>query len=133
MYAFTSFWFVNRTRATFLIAEFGFFGVVVYTRTHTPRRCGHDANAADLLVLVMLFRPFLTSCDIVGIACFTYDLLRLDNISPLKRGRKSTRLNFLHNGGFINFFLKSQIHPLSHGQRAFPDENFLRINKNVDN
>src|SRR3954464_7972142 len=29
-----------RTRATFRRAEFGFFGVVVYTRVHTPRRCG---------------------------------------------------------------------------------------------
>src|ERR1700733_12739703 len=31
---------VSRTRATFRRAEFGFFGVVVYTRVHTPRRCG---------------------------------------------------------------------------------------------
>src|SRR3954465_5962951 len=32
--------FVSRTRATFPRAEFGFFGVVVYTRMQTPRRCG---------------------------------------------------------------------------------------------
>src|SRR5436305_15080644 len=32
--------FVSRTRATFRRAEFGCFGVVVYTRVHTPRRCG---------------------------------------------------------------------------------------------
>ena len=31
---------VRRTRATLRRAEFGFFGVVVYTRVHTPRRCG---------------------------------------------------------------------------------------------
>src|SRR3954453_8377337 len=31
---------VMRTRATLRSAEFGFFGVVVYTRVHTPRRCG---------------------------------------------------------------------------------------------
>src|SRR5437868_15405852 len=31
---------VSRTRATLRRAEFGFFGVVVYTRVHTPRRCG---------------------------------------------------------------------------------------------
>jgi hypothetical protein len=31
---------VSRTRATFRRAEFGFFGVVVYTRVQTPRRCG---------------------------------------------------------------------------------------------
>src|SRR3954447_23320480 len=29
-----------RTRATFRSAEFGFLGVVVYTRVHTPRRWG---------------------------------------------------------------------------------------------
>src|SRR3954452_2420060 len=29
-----------RTRATLRNAEFGFFGVVVYTRVHTPRRWG---------------------------------------------------------------------------------------------
>src|SRR5690348_3052432 len=29
-----------RTRATLRNAELGFFGVIVYTRVHTPRRCG---------------------------------------------------------------------------------------------
>jgi hypothetical protein len=36
---------VNRTRATFRSAELGFFGVVVYTRVQTPRRCGQACNA----------------------------------------------------------------------------------------
>src|SRR5215203_3990510 len=40
MYAVTSIWLVRRTRATLRRAEFGFLGVVVYTRVHTPRRCG---------------------------------------------------------------------------------------------
>src|SRR4051795_7714182 len=40
MYAVTSIPFVSRTRATLRRAEFGFFGVTVYTRVHTPRRCG---------------------------------------------------------------------------------------------
>src|SRR5215213_2119579 len=40
MYVVTSIPFVRRTRATLRSAEFGFFGVVVYTRVHTPRRCG---------------------------------------------------------------------------------------------
>src|SRR4051795_4753515 len=40
MYAVTSIPFVSRTRATLRSAEFGFFGVVVYTRVQTPRRCG---------------------------------------------------------------------------------------------
>src|ERR1700681_1228199 len=31
---------VIRTRATLRSAEFGFLGVVVYTRVQTPRRCG---------------------------------------------------------------------------------------------
>jgi hypothetical protein len=34
----TSIVFVSRTRATLRSAEFGFFGVVVYTRVQTPRR-----------------------------------------------------------------------------------------------
>jgi hypothetical protein len=34
----TSWPFVSLTRAIFLSAEFGFFGVVVETRVHTPRR-----------------------------------------------------------------------------------------------
>ena len=40
MYAVTSMWLVSRTRATLRRAEFGFFGVEVKTRTHTPRFCG---------------------------------------------------------------------------------------------
>jgi hypothetical protein len=50
MYAFTSFRLVNLTRATFLIAEFGFLGVVVYTLTQTPRLCGLASNAGALLL-----------------------------------------------------------------------------------
>jgi hypothetical protein len=41
---------VKRTLATLRIAEFGFFGVVVYTRTQTPRLCGQESKAADLLL-----------------------------------------------------------------------------------
>ena len=40
MYAVTSMPLVSRTRATLRSAEFGFFGVEVNTRTHTPRFCG---------------------------------------------------------------------------------------------
>jgi hypothetical protein len=49
MYVVTSIPFVKRTLATFRNAELGFFGVVVYTRTHTPRRCGAPFNAGDLV------------------------------------------------------------------------------------
>ena len=41
--------FVKRTLATLRNAEFGFLGVVVYTLVQTPRRCGHEVKAADLL------------------------------------------------------------------------------------
>jgi len=36
--------------ATFRSAEFGFFGVVVYTRVQTPRRCGELPSAGTLLL-----------------------------------------------------------------------------------
>jgi hypothetical protein len=63
---------VRRTLATFRIAELGFLGVVVYTRVHTPLRCGHESKAADLLFFARSLRPFRTSCDMVGIryTCF---------------------------------------------------------------
>src|SRR5207342_2774030 len=47
MYDATSKPLVRRTLATLRRAEFGFFGVVVYTRVHTPRRCGQLASAGD--------------------------------------------------------------------------------------
>ena len=75
MQALTSFPLVKRTRATFLIAELGFLGVVVYTLVHTPRRCGHESKAADLLFLVIETLPFLTSCAIVGIKLFNSPFL----------------------------------------------------------
>ena len=46
----TSYLLVRRTFATFRRAEFGFFGVVVYTLVHTPLRCGHSVSATDLLL-----------------------------------------------------------------------------------
>src|SRR5690606_22870273 len=58
--------FVSRTLATLRSAEFGFFGVVVYTRVHTPRRCGLPCRALDLVGFVFGLRPFRTSCWIVG-------------------------------------------------------------------
>jgi isocitrate/isopropylmalate dehydrogenase len=42
---------VKRTLATLRSAEFGFFGVVVYTRVQTPRRCGEFCIAGDLLLV----------------------------------------------------------------------------------
>src|SRR5688572_29403462 len=67
MYVVTSRPLVSRTRATLRRAEFGFFGVVVYTRVHTPRFCGHAVRCGDLLFHTSSLRPFLTSWLIVGI------------------------------------------------------------------
>jgi hypothetical protein len=52
---------VSRTRATLRSAEFGFFGVVVYTRVQTPRFCGALLRAGVLTLVGGVFRPFRTS------------------------------------------------------------------------
>src|SRR3954467_13319421 len=57
---------VRRTRATLRSAELGFLGVVVYTRVHTPRRCGLPFSAGVFVLLVFAWRPLRTSCWIVG-------------------------------------------------------------------
>src|SRR3954464_5175839 len=57
---------VSLTRATLRNAEFGFLGVVVYTRVHTPRRCGLPLSAAVLVLVTLSWRPLRTSCWIVG-------------------------------------------------------------------
>src|SRR3954449_10697360 len=64
-----------RTRATLRSAEFGFFGVVVYTRVQTPRRWGADIffllplpdlrPGVDILRGLGL-RPLRTSWLVVG-------------------------------------------------------------------
>src|ERR1700751_1121634 len=65
-----------RTRATLRSAEFGFFGVVVYTRVHTPRRCGAatfflrplpDFSPGVATFFLGATRPLRTSCEVVGI------------------------------------------------------------------
>jgi len=57
MYDVTSIWLVRRTRATLRSAEFGFFGVVVYTRVQTPRFCGHDLSAGEAVFAFTFSRP----------------------------------------------------------------------------
>src|SRR5918998_1963693 len=59
---------VSRTRATLRSAEFGFLGVFVYTRVHTPRRCGAPLRAAVLPLSGLSSRPLRTSCWMVGTA-----------------------------------------------------------------
>src|SRR5581483_6797482 len=69
--------FVSRTRATLRSAEFGFFGVVVYTRVHTPRRCGAasrflrpwpDLRPGVATFFLGFLRPFRTSWLMLGTA-----------------------------------------------------------------
>src|SRR5438270_6306874 len=66
MYAVTSWPLVSRTRATLRRAEFGFFGVFVYTRVQTPRRCGAPRSAGVLVLVVFDCRPLRTSWEMVG-------------------------------------------------------------------
>src|SRR5215469_4004128 len=76
MYAVTSIEPEIRTRATFRRAEFGFFGVVVYTRVQTPRRWGAatfflrplpDLRPGVASFLAGFLRPLLISWLVVGI------------------------------------------------------------------
>src|SRR6476646_2292498 len=66
MYAVTSMPLVRRTRATLRSAEFGFLGVVVYTRVQTPRRWGEPFSAGVLVFSTLSSRPLRTSWLIVG-------------------------------------------------------------------
>src|SRR5918996_4249307 len=67
MYEVTSSPLVSRTRATLRSAEFGFLGVVVYTRMQTPRFCGHPCIAGVFDFFRTASRPLRTSWLIVGI------------------------------------------------------------------
>src|SRR5918996_5640557 len=66
MYEVTSSPLVSRTRATLRSAEFGFLGVVVYTRMHTPRFWGHACIAGVFDFLRTASRPCRTSWLMVG-------------------------------------------------------------------
>src|SRR3954453_15491601 len=64
-----------RTRAALRSAEFGFFGVVVYTRVQTPRRCGAatfflrplpDLRPGVASFFFGVLRPLRTSWLVVG-------------------------------------------------------------------
>src|SRR5690625_1048563 len=66
MYEMTSYPLVRRTLATLRRAEFGFLGVVVYTRVHTPRRCGQFSSAGLLLPGRLTARGLRRSWLIVG-------------------------------------------------------------------
>jgi hypothetical protein len=55
IYAVTSILFDNRTLATLRNAEFGFFGVTVFTTVQTPRFCGQFMSIGRIL---SVFSPF---------------------------------------------------------------------------
>ena len=66
MYVPTSIPFVSRTRAIFRSAEFGFLGVIVDTRVHTPRFCGAPWSAGVLVFSRLDVRPLRISWLTVG-------------------------------------------------------------------
>src|SRR5271166_4322737 len=63
---------VSRTRATLRSAEFGFFGVWVYTRVQTPRFCGQDCSAGLAVLYFGAVRPLRTSWLNVGTLCSSF-------------------------------------------------------------
>src|SRR5260370_15047115 len=101
MYVVTSTELVKRTRATLRSAEFGFFGVCVYTRMHTPRFSGQPSSAGDFVFIRTASRPILTSCENVGTvvpqSCAYFSSLahplwmREGIAAPAKRGHKFAR------------------------------------------
>jgi hypothetical protein len=58
--------FTNLTRAILRSAEFGFFGVVVETRVHTPRRWGEPWSAGVAVFSFLNLRSLRTSWFVVG-------------------------------------------------------------------
>jgi hypothetical protein len=48
------------------MAEFGFLGVVVYTRVHTPRFCGLLSSAGTVLLSTFRIRGLRTSWFVVA-------------------------------------------------------------------
>src|ERR1700712_3692497 len=66
--------FVRRTRATLRRAEFGFFGVVVYTRVQTPRFCGQPCSAGTVFRDRCGSRPLAMSWLMVGMDLFLFSV-----------------------------------------------------------
>src|SRR5271165_3151908 len=96
-----------RTRATFRSAELGFFGVVVYTRVHTPRRCGAavfflrplpDLSPGVAIFFLGVTRPLRTSCEVVGIERDASSAGRLAAMTR-PRGGAALALGGLRNAG----------------------------------
>ena len=68
IYAVTSNPEVKRTLATFINAELGFLGVVVYTLVQTPFLCGQLFNAGYFVFFFIFTRSERINCWIVGIS-----------------------------------------------------------------
>src|SRR3569833_155988 len=76
---------VRRTLATLRSAEFGFFGVVVYTRVQTPRFCGFCSIAGTFDLAFCGSRPLRISWLIVGMKPFTLCLREVPAVTLLNR------------------------------------------------
>jgi hypothetical protein len=112
MYAITSYPFVNRTLATFRIAEFGFLGVRVITCKQTPRRNGAFSRAGDLLLYFNLFRPLRTSWLIVGIATFFLYFIGLFWPLPLlPRPSGETERELYHRKWLLQQLFRKKLSP----------------------
>src|SRR5438132_8081942 len=102
MYAVTSMPEVSRTRATLRSAELGFFGVVVKTRVHTPRRCGEPLRAGVLVFSAFDSRPLRTSWAIVGTRFFPLRFsaleFRASSRSGARRGARNRRISVAGHG-----------------------------------
>lgn len=67
-------------------AELGFLGVVVYTRVHTPRLCGHACSAGLAVLYRGGLRPFRTSWINVGTKFLSENLAcKLTGVRPAKK------------------------------------------------
>src|SRR5882672_2136356 len=75
---------VRRTFATLRSAEFGFLGVVVYTRVHTPRFCGDCCRAGTFLRAFCATRGLRINWLIVGIVSLHLPF-RLRTPRPVRR------------------------------------------------
>src|SRR5512143_2038825 len=109
MYDVTSIWLVRRTRATLRSAEFGFLGVVVYTRVQTPRFCGDSLSAGAFFLTASFSRPLRTSWLIVGIELFSQQK------RPWGCGRGESGNNRRKGGGLYGRAL-----PCQGDSRAYP-------------
>src|ERR1044072_2286671 len=84
------------------MAEFGFFGVVAYTRVHTPRFCGEAPRAGTLVFSLLMRRGFAINWLVV--AMLTPELkpkrTRKHRADPCFRGRPGRFIRCLRPARF---------------------------------